>query len=140
MAGFSELTEVRNELQKTREKLQKYESVSEELTEIKKENERLRSLLGMKENIPYESIAASIISKDPDNWFRTLIINKGSSHGVKVNMPVIAFKDGQKSVVGKIVEVRGSVFAHTAGNIPQYKAWSTAPGEPLSGSHVRKVR
>ncbi len=108
-AGFSELTEVRNELQKTRDKLQQYESISEDLSEIKKENERLRAMLGMKAMIPYESISASIISKDPDNWFRTLIIDKGSSHGVKVNMPVIAFHDGQKAVVGRIVEVRGSI-------------------------------
>lgn len=116
-AGFSELDNVRSELEATRSKLQTYESADIELSEIKKENDRLRALLGMKEMLRYDSIAATLISKDPDNWYRTLIINRGENDGIKINMPVIAYqvvtngdvKELVKGVVGKIVEVRGSV-------------------------------
>lgn len=108
-AGFGELSEVREELYKTRQKLSKYEEIAEELTEIRKENYRLRNLLYMSERISYKFLSANIISKDPDNWFRTIIINRGSDDGIKINMPVIAFSGENKAVFGKVIEVRGSV-------------------------------
>lgn len=116
-AGFSELDRLRSELDMTRSKLQTFESADIELTEIKKENDRLRALLGMKEMLRYDSIPAAVISKDPDNWYRTLIVNRGESDGIKVNMPVVAYQVAEnggvkeliKGVVGKVVEVRGSI-------------------------------
>jgi rod shape-determining protein MreC len=95
-AGFTELGDVRDELVRTREKLQHYEAVAEELGEIKKENERLRQLLDMQQRVEYASISATIISKDPDNWFRTIVINRGEADGVRVNMPVIAFRGEER--------------------------------------------
>ncbi len=108
-AGFTELSDVRDDLRRTRDKLRKYEAYAEEITEIKRENERLRRLLNISARVPYEIIPAMIISKDPDNWFRTLVINRGSGDGVKVNMPVIAHYGDEKAVIGKIIEVRGGV-------------------------------
>lgn len=112
--GFEATDTLKENLRAAQARLQKYDSmqidiIQAELAEVKAENEKLRVLLGFKERVKYNSIAAQIVSKDPDNWFRTLIINKGENDGVSINMPVIAYQNGQRVVVGKIVEVRGSI-------------------------------
>ncbi len=113
-SGFESTDSLKEDLLKARSQLQKYESmqidmIQAELAETRAENDKLRNILGFREKIKYDSIAAQVISKDPDNWFRTLVINKGENDGVAVNMPVIAYQNGQRVVVGKIVEVRGSI-------------------------------
>jgi len=107
--GFSEFDRVKADLALTRQKLETYEALDEDLNEIRNENLRLRNLLGMKERIRYDSIPGFVISKDPDNWFRTLIINRGERDGVTINMPVVAYQGDTKAIIGKIVEVRGSL-------------------------------
>ena len=49
----------------------------------------------------YPKIAASIISKDPGNWYDTFIINRGSNDGIRVNNNVIA----GKGLVGIVTDV-----------------------------------
>lgn len=66
---------------------------------IAAENERLKGLLELKNNSPYESIMASVIARDPSVWFGTITINQGSISGIKLNMPVVT----PGGIVGRIV-------------------------------------
>jgi rod shape-determining protein MreC len=68
------------------------------------ENTRLRSLLGFKQQLPYRSLAARIVARDPSQWFSTVLVDRGASEGVRRDDPVIT-SDG---VVGHVVETAGS--------------------------------
>ena len=64
-------------------------------------NQRLEQLLDMKKDIKAPTVAASVIGEDITSWFRTLVINRGSSSGIREGMAVIS-ADG---VVGQTVKV-----------------------------------
>ncbi len=53
------------------------------------ENIRLRRLLAFKEKLGYETVAAGIILRDMAGFMKTLMIDRGESHGVRRGQPVI---------------------------------------------------
>ncbi|MEI7816452.1 MAG: rod shape-determining protein MreC [Desulfuromonadales bacterium] len=67
-------------------------------------NLRLERLLEMKKSVKAPAIAATVIGEDVTSWFRTLVINRGSSSGIREGMAVIS-ADG---VVGQTVKVSPS--------------------------------
>lgn len=64
-------------------------------------NRRLQRLLKFKETINYPVLAVQVIGRDPSGWFKSVIIDKGSDSGLKVNMPVV----NAHGVVGRLVSV-----------------------------------
>ena len=49
----------------------------------------------------FEKIGASVINRNPTNWYRTLTLNRGSADGIAPNDPVI----GDLGLLGKVVSV-----------------------------------
>lgn len=72
-----------------------------ELQTLKLENERLNTILTLKNDIYYDSETCSILGFDSSNWFKSLLLNKGTKQGITEKMLVIS----SKGVVGKITEV-----------------------------------
>ncbi|HYA14413.1 MAG TPA: rod shape-determining protein MreC [Syntrophales bacterium] len=66
---------------------------------------RLQKLLALKEKVNYPMIAARVIARDQTSIIKTILINKGTSHGLRVDLPVLA----DQGVVGRIVEVSSHV-------------------------------
>lgn len=64
-------------------------------------NKRLERLLEMKSSIRNPVVAATVVGEDAASWFRTLVINRGSSSGILEGMAVIS-ADG---VVGQTTKV-----------------------------------
>jgi len=75
--------------------------MSEETKAINDDNARLRNLVDFSKTIPYRNIPAQVVGRDPSNWANSIIIDKGSSSGIKTNMAVMS----TRGLVGRIVEV-----------------------------------
>ena len=89
------------ENEQLKRRLTEVETELREARAARDENERLKSLLGLTEEKSYGVVPARVIARDPSIWFKTAIINRGSSAGIELNMPV-ATRDG---IVGRIVGV-----------------------------------
>jgi len=98
--------QLKEELKSSRELLEKYERKINEYEKLKKENERLRSLLGIQSHIQYETVVAEIIAKSPQDYYKTIIINRGKKSGIEKYMPVIAYQDNKQCLIGKIIDVQ----------------------------------
>jgi rod shape-determining protein MreC len=72
--------------------------------EVRLANQRLEKLLDMKKSVKQPTVTAEVIGEDVTSWFRTLILNRGSSSGITEGMAVIA-ADG---IVGQIAKVSAS--------------------------------
>ena len=86
-------------------KLENYEEMQRSNADIRKENARLKEQLDFAVSLDEKNIPAQIIARDLDNAFTYLTINKGSVNGIRKNMPVIAFQNGNQGLVGKVVQV-----------------------------------
>ncbi|MDD2619179.1 MAG: rod shape-determining protein MreC [Syntrophomonadaceae bacterium] len=79
------------------------------LRENQAELKRLRDIVAFKEAslATYDLLPARVISRSPNNWYQTLVIDKGSNAGVKKGMTVIT----PKGLVGSVGSV-GHNSAH----------------------------
>jgi rod shape-determining protein MreC len=73
----------------------------EELKIVSSDNDRLKELLNFRKTIPYTTISAQVIGRDPSNWSNSLIIDKGFNGGVRQNKAVLS----TKGLVGRVLEV-----------------------------------
>jgi rod shape-determining protein MreC len=65
-------------------------------------SDRLREILTLKEELPYSTLAARVIARDPTNWYRSIVINKGQADGITVEMGVMT----PTGAVGRVVKVQ----------------------------------
>lgn len=99
--NYLRVQELEEELREANEKLIDYE-------EKVRENEQLRTFLGLKETNPdYEFEPATVIGRDSNNRFYSFTIDRGSIHGIEEADPVIT-ADG---LVGIVWEV-GLTYSH----------------------------
>lgn len=87
------------------ERVAKLESENRLLKEYEYQNMRLRELFQFKDSVSryYETVSASVIARNPSNWFQTITVNRGTSDGIKKNMAVVT----SQGLVGHVINVTG---------------------------------
>ena len=98
---FSNLTASQETLSDLKAQNEELTAHVAELSEAQETASRLESLLGLQSTYNLESTAARIIGESSDAWSRTVTIDKGSSDGFAINMPVC----NSAGVIGQIIEV-----------------------------------
>jgi rod shape-determining protein MreC len=92
---------LREENRVLRERINLLNRKIDELKIASSDNDRLKDLLNFKKNIPFTTIAAQVIGRDPSNWSNSLIIDKGLNNGVTQNRAVLS----TKGLIGRVLEV-----------------------------------
>ena len=99
------LVNVKRENEELKAKLKAWPALQTQVEELHAANERLRKLLQFKQSFLTETIPAEVIGEDASYWFKTILLNKGTRHGVKKGLAVVT----SEGIVGKIVDCSYSV-------------------------------
>lgn len=100
-----DLMNTQNENNYLKSKVTDLEQTKTRNATLEAENKQLKSALKLKESLTdYEKIQASVISRSPDSWSDLLIINKGTTAGLRKNMAVMS----GGGVIGRVVEANAA--------------------------------
>lgn len=90
-ASLQEMSQI---MEKNEELQSQVDSLVEENNQLKQDSyelTRLRELYDLDQKYPgYTKVGARVVGTDPDNWYKTIEIDKGSDDGLQVDMNVIA--------------------------------------------------
>jgi len=97
---------LRQENEELRLRLEALQKSAQQATELDFANQRLGQLLALREELGGNAVAARIVGRSSVAWIKTVVLNKGTNHGLTKGMAVIV----PEGVLGQVV----SVSAHTA--------------------------
>lgn len=93
------LVDVQKENDQFRQIIAQLENENNRLREKGMLANRLQGLLEYQDHSKMTTTAAAVIGRKPSQWYDTIMINKGKSDGIKVNMGVIV----PQGIVGKVI-------------------------------------
>lgn len=100
LSTVGQLFTLQQENHRLKQQLLLYNSMKLELNEVLAQNGQLRALLGLQQKlVGWKLLPGSVIARNPDTWFDTVVIDQGSNHGVRPGMSVIV----PQGVVGRVI-------------------------------------
>ena len=99
--SIANLRSAQTENDELKQKVQELEVELRKREDLADENARLKSMLQLKNETSYKIVPAQIIGRDPSAWFDSVVINRGSLDGVKLNMPIV----NNGGLIGRVAAV-----------------------------------
>jgi rod shape-determining protein MreC len=101
VGSYTDVRGAREENIRLKEQIEQVTAERNEAIERAAEYERLRSQLALPARASYPEIAANVVARETNIWYRRLTIDRGTVDGVKVNMPV----GTAVGIVGRVISV-----------------------------------
>ena len=138
--------ELLKEIQSLRRENQQLKTQNLQAAATARENDQLRALVGWQRQQPWKLKLASVVLRDPANWWRTIQIDLGRRDGLVENLPVLT-SDG---LVGRVLSVGytrsqvvliGDPNCRVSARVlnPAHDMGIISPGGPLENSLVDLV-
>ncbi len=93
------------------------------------ENERLRDLLKLKKRLPFITISAEVITRNPNGWVDSLIINCGVEDGIDKGAAICS----AEGLLGKVYEAGENTSSVMLITHPAFKTGGKVKGSRASG-------
>ncbi|WP_334332674.1 MULTISPECIES: rod shape-determining protein MreC [unclassified Companilactobacillus] len=98
---FSDLYNTYSENKRLKKRIGELAQNQAKLEVVQDENKKLKQELKLNGTLTdYSTVNASVLSRSPSSWQNYLTINRGTTSGIKKNMPVMS----GKGLIGRIVE------------------------------------
>ena len=94
---------VRAENQHLQNVLRQLSLQANRMAEVERENMRLRKMVALIGNTPFDTIGARVVGRTPNYLSNVIYINRGSSDGIRLDSPALSGND----VIGRIVLITG---------------------------------
>lgn len=100
-SDYLELVDLRREIRRLQEELDRTARERDALREVSEENQRLGALLEFQPAAMRPSHGARVIGRDPSRWYQSLTIDRGSRNGAAADQGV----EVPTGIVGTVIKV-----------------------------------
>lgn len=141
---YLHLVGLREENRKLGKKIDELTNQLVEYREGHLEAQRLQALLAIRQDMKIPSVAARVIDKSQATLFKTILLNKGASSGIRAGQPVLS----SRGVVGRVIETSPHVSrvllmidekSNIDGLIQRTRAEGILQGNGPSGGRLKYV-
>jgi rod shape-determining protein MreC len=100
--NVQDLQNTYTENEKLKSRLDELVKLETQVRDLNQDNEELRAVLEKKEDLrSYDTIQATVIARNPDQWHELITIDKGEVNGIQSDMAVIS----SSGLIGKVKSV-----------------------------------